>query len=322
MKTKVVITVDVEPSIAGAFAKPYDYAPLFDEPVWGVIGDHSEALGFLIRTLEAHGLSATFFLETAHRSYFGDSPMEQVAQALHAAGQDIQLHLHPCWRRFETGEPLSDECAQLPGPLLNALLLEGMAAIDSWVGQRPSGFRTGNFSVAPGIYPVIADAGLKLTSNICRGVLPVDADFAPAAGVVYLNGVTEIPATSFVDPGPVGRNKWRPMQITACGAGEMQGLLNRAHSSGYAHVVVVTHPFEFLKYRDFRFRRLRPNRMVQSRLEKLCAFLVRNDDRFEVTTFGALAQKELPAQKAEPPIASTSVRSLVRTAANGLNDRF
>ena len=49
-RTKVVLTVDTEPSIAGAFANP-SQAPLLHEPVAGEINGRSEALGFMIETL-------------------------------------------------------------------------------------------------------------------------------------------------------------------------------------------------------------------------------------------------------------------------------
>ena len=49
-RTKVVLTVDTEPSIAGAFANP-SQTPLLHEPVAGEINGRSEALGFMIETL-------------------------------------------------------------------------------------------------------------------------------------------------------------------------------------------------------------------------------------------------------------------------------
>ena len=70
MKTKVVLTVDTEPSIAGALAPSTRNKPLIHEPVWGKVGDRSEALGFLLDTLTHYQLSATFFVETVHLAYF------------------------------------------------------------------------------------------------------------------------------------------------------------------------------------------------------------------------------------------------------------
>ena len=113
-RTKVVVTVDTEPSIAGAFANP-DHTPLLQGPVAGEIDGRSEALGFLIETLCRHDLAATFFVETVHTRYFGDLAMGVYAEQLVRAGQDVQLHLHPNWLSFEGGNPVRPSAhRQLP----------------------------------------------------------------------------------------------------------------------------------------------------------------------------------------------------------------
>ena len=57
-KTKVVLSVDTEPSIAGAFVIPA-HKPLLHEPVAGEVNGRSEALGCLvwIRTVCLSGTS-------------------------------------------------------------------------------------------------------------------------------------------------------------------------------------------------------------------------------------------------------------------------
>src|SRR5262245_20623091 len=115
MRTKVAITVDTEPSVAGAFAAPDRYKPLIHEPVWGEVRGKSEALGFITRTLDRHKLRATFFVETAHLAYFSDGVMGSCARQLHQAGHDVQLHLHPGWTRFKGGDfaSVNDNCSAL-----------------------------------------------------------------------------------------------------------------------------------------------------------------------------------------------------------------
>src|SRR3546814_16343233 len=97
MKTAVVITVDTEPSLAGAFDDPTLYAPLIHEPVWGEVAGTSQALGFLVRVLRSHALEATFFVETAHTRYFGKTAMAGSAERLIAAAHDVPLTLLPTW---------------------------------------------------------------------------------------------------------------------------------------------------------------------------------------------------------------------------------
>src|SRR5208283_2072113 len=129
-RIKVVLTVDTEASIAGAFRENAAHTPLIHEPVAGVVDGKSEALGFLVDTLSRHGLVATFFVETVQARYFPDAAMGGYVDRLLRAGQDVQLHLHPCWLSFEDGKLnrsslVTDDCAKLEPGQLAALIGEG-----------------------------------------------------------------------------------------------------------------------------------------------------------------------------------------------------
>src|SRR6516162_5741615 len=75
IKTKVVLTVDTEASIAGAFGGNKAHTPLIHELVAGMVDGKSEALGFLVETLSRYGLVATFFVVTVQSRYFSDRAM-------------------------------------------------------------------------------------------------------------------------------------------------------------------------------------------------------------------------------------------------------
>ena len=295
MKTRVAITVDVEPSIAGAFADPERNTPLIHEPVWGEVAGKSEALGFLIDTLGEHGLQATFFVETVHASYFPADIMAGYARRLADAGQDVQIHLHPCWLSFENGArgeggPMSDLCAELAEDRLAELIATGRERIGEWTGSVPDCMRTGNFSASRGVFRAMRQSGIRVSSNICAAVSPPsDRTLDLTGGIHRIEDITEFPVTCFVDRGPVGRGRLRPMQITACSFEEQRASLDELHRAGASIAVIVTHPFEFLKWTGAAFSRMRPNRLVQRRLQRLCAFLADNGDRFEVVPLGRLA---------------------------------
>src|SRR5258708_11623478 len=99
-RTEICITVDTEFSIAGALTDPVRYQPVSDPPVYGRVGGQEHGLGFLLDCLQRHGLTATFFVECLNAAYFGDAPMGGVVERLLAAGQDVQMHLHPEWLDF------------------------------------------------------------------------------------------------------------------------------------------------------------------------------------------------------------------------------
>lgn len=327
MRTRVVLTVDTEPSVAGAFTDPVANPPLLHEPVWGKVDGRSEALGFLIDTLTRHGLRATFFVEAVHTTWFPPAAMGGYVDQLLAAGQDVQLHLHPVWLCFRNGghngwSRVTDHCSELPLAELVELIEQGSRQIRSWTGRRPTGMRTGNFSTALSVFDAMRQAGLPHASNIClASYRPPEPELAVTDGVHLFAGVRELPVTCFSDVGPVGRGRLRPMQITALGAGELIRLLGLIHARGGPVAVIVTHPFEFLKRSDHRFSDMKANRLVQRRFEKLCAYLAANTDRFEVVTLEEAASV-LDVTEPTPPLVGDVARSTVRAVENFVNDRF
>ena len=283
---------------------PVRFPPLLEEPVWGEVHGRSEALGFITRTLERYGLEATFFVETAHTRHFGPEKMRRVADHLQAAGQDIQLHIHPVWKNFGTapvGHRYNDDSAALAEEELTTLIAEGCDQIESWTGVRPVAMRTGNFSANRGVFRAMQRSQLGLSSNICIASAHYeDSTLCQPGGLQHVEGVHEFPVACFTDPGPVGKGRYRAVQITACSVSELTSLLDMSNAQSAQTLILVTHPFEFIKKADFRYTSLRPNRLVQKRLEGLCHFLTSHPDRFEVCTFSALAQ-ELPLDPQPAP---------------------
>ena len=329
MRTKVVLTVDTEPSIAGAYEDPERNTPLLHEPVAGEVAGKSEALGFLIDTLSRYGQRATFFVEALHTRYFPAHAMGRYIERLTAAEQDVQLHLHPTWLNFRDGEMLpnshiSDNCGELERDLLAETMEEGAAQIESWTGRRPTALRTGNFSTSRRVFEAMAEVGLDVSSNICMAVAPPkEPELAFAGGRHTIEGVQELPVTCFEATAPSGSRALRPLQITAVGTAEMLSILEQAHAREAGHVVIVTHPFEFIKKADTRYNRIKANRLVQRRLTALCDHLSRNDDRFEVVPMGDCAEPLRDSDDLSPvrlvaPLGAT-VRRVVE---NGINDRI
>src|SRR5262249_35577838 len=102
-------------------------------------------LGFILETLNAFGVTATFFVEALNYCYFGDEPMASLAERILEAGHDVQLHLHPCWLYFR--DPLwrqslgdlqpSDSCAGRSEAELDEMISLGLAAFARWGVPRP-----------------------------------------------------------------------------------------------------------------------------------------------------------------------------------------
>jgi hypothetical protein len=322
-RTRVAITIDTEPSVAGAFADGARFKPLIHEPVWGEVAGQSEALGFIMRTLTACRLRATFFVETVHLTYFPEGVMGEYARRLQQAGQDVQLHLHPVWARFESEKfaKVNDSCRELDESRLVELIGRGVDQISTWCGRRPKCLRTGNFSVSRSIYRAMRAADLTVASNICLAVAPPrEKELHLAGGIHRIEGIVELPVTCFRDRGPIGRGRYRPLQISACSFTELRDLLDAMHRAGVSLAVVVTHPFEFLKWHGPDFSRLRANRLVQRRFERLCRFLADNSDRFETV---GIDQVEVDTEGEDEVVLDGSpIDSAWRSLENFVNDRI
>jgi peptidoglycan/xylan/chitin deacetylase (PgdA/CDA1 family) len=334
MKTKVVITVDTEPSIAGAFSDPDRFTPRIHEPVWGEIEGKSQALGFMLEVLTRFRLRATFFIETVHLAYFPESTMGNYVRDIYRAGHDIQLHLHPCWASFSQNwnsgtPPATDQCGDLGEEQLRAHIADGMNQIRDWTGTSPMGLRTGNFSASPTVYRAMKMVGMTVSSNICIAVAPPDITWQNvwggksglAGGVHNINGIAELPITCFKDRGPVGRGRMRPMQITACTFAELRSQLRALHRRNASVAMIVTHPFEFLRWSGPDFSKLTPNRLVQRRFERLCGFLAENADQFETVPISHFSDAEADLERATD-LDGNPISATYRAIENFVNDRL
>jgi hypothetical protein len=324
----VYLTVDTEASIAGCFSAPEQYRPLLSEPVDGNIDGVSEALGFLLQTLQQSRLQATFFAETLQSRYFGIEPMQRrAAQILHA-GQDLQLHVHPCWRNFSEGKLIKtepdDHSTGRSVEQLGAIFSEAIEHFEAWKFGSPVAVRTGNFSSGRDTFQALQAVGMRASSNISVSTCP-PAD--PALHHLYdyrnIEGVIEVPLTEFESYNLRGQSVQRPLAITACSSSEMISVLEQAHAQSFDMVCLITHPFEFINRDSFRFDNMRPNRTNQQRLIELCDHLSIHSDRFNVTTFKQIdpGKIRIHASKRQP-LRGGYLAMLRRSAQNYYTDRF
>jgi hypothetical protein len=324
--TEVCITVDTEFSIGGAFAHPERYRPLSEELVDCMVDGRAEGLGFLLRVLREFHVSATFFVEALQSFYFGERPMGRIAGCIAAEGHDVQLHLHPCWLRFRNenwrnSEAEDDSCAARSRDELRMMIEVGFAQFSRWKLSPPVALRAGSFSCGHVVNQAMVECGLVLGSNIGLGIhQPAEPEYHLASGSRIFDGVLEVPTFTYSALHPPIGSRLRTMAITSTSWREMEALLWLARSAAISPVVVLTHPFEFVKRRDFRFRELRRDQVNQQRLTHLLEFLSGNAAEFTASTFAAsgdawIAAGERPGPLLQPPAFLT----LNRIAENALN---
>jgi hypothetical protein len=328
--TEVCLTVDTEFSIGGAFADPVRYRPLSRELVDCIVEGQGQGQGldFLLRTLCDAGVSATFFTEVLQCFYFGERPMGRIVERIAGAGHDVQLHLHPGWLGFrhETwrlADPGSDACAARSCDELTAMIEFGAAQFSRWGLPAPTALRAGSFACGPVVHQAMRACGLALGSNIGLGLYRApEAEFHLASGTRMFSSVLEVPALTYAQSLLPGEPRLRVLAITSTSWRETEALLWSARRCGISPVLVLTHPFEFIKRKDYRYRGTRRDGVNQDRLERLVEFLSANRDVFAPTTFAAsgaawLAAGSRPGELLRVPAALALAR-IGENAANTL----
>ncbi len=334
MKTQVCISIDLEFSIAGAFTEPQRYSPIGSPSIEGLVktdhGQQSQGIGFLERCFKDTGIKASFFVEAMQATYFGNDEMAQHCQRLADQGHDLQLHIHPCWLRFNdpewrshNGGAPSDTLTDRSIEEIRNIIETGKQTFSEWQLPAPIALRTGGLSISRDVYKAMRGSGIDMASNIGTAINPpIDQDLQIRSGRKIIEGITEIPVTSYQDIRLAGREHIKGLTITGSSWGEMHSLLRQAQQKGTETLMVLTHAHEFFKYTAPQFTNIRPNRTNQQRLTKLCEFLAKHDDEFESVTFASAKKNWKNKPEAASDLSVTPLQMLTRLAENTLNDRI
>ena len=328
MRTKVFITVDTEFDIAGTFADPRNNKPVGPQNVLCEVEGRSEGLGFLLETLETHGLRATFFTEALQTSFFGDAPMGALARRIADAGHDVQLHLHPVWTYFERPSWELQLAREEPTDNMHGRLVEqttgwmqrGIETFGRWGLPAPVALRTGNLMVDRNVYRSMREVGLKVASNVARAVFePEEPDLRFNAGIHTVEEIVELPVLTYAGLRLGSRVELKSLTVTGTSTGEAICLLEQAHAENLPAIVLLTHCHEFVK-RDVRSK-LRADRLNQRRLVALSRFLRDADDRFEVATMSDMVSGTGGGHsESDPLLAVPRMTAIGRIVQNKLSD--
>jgi hypothetical protein len=326
-KTEVCITIDTEFSIGGTFANPSRYRPISTEMVECRVGGREEGLGFLLRSFRDYGVQATFFVEVLQTIYYGKGPMGAVAERIAREGHDVQVHLHPGWLHFgnrlwRDSKAASDSCAARDEVGFAALLNYACDVFAQWGLPRPLALRAGGFQCDRNVYRTMQRCDWPLSSNVALGIYhQPDPSLRLASGRHLIEGVMEIPVLGYSTELPLMAPRVRNLAITATSWGEMEALLWAARENEISPVVILTHPFEFVKRDDYRYRVLRRNGVNQRRLEKLLDFIRHHSNSFTTATFAGNAKRwRADGAAASKLLHSPRRLSFARAAQNYVND--
>ena len=303
MQTRVLLTVDTELTW-----RPYARGASWQENLALSFDPAGVGVPWQLERLREHGLKACFFVDPMPAEVYGLDPIKRMIEPILAAGQEVQLHVHPCWRSIAGGggEGRHFELTAFDGAGQRALIAAARELLVEAGAPPPIAFRSGSYAANLRTLASLRASGIRYDSSHngshhpVPSALPLDpAQIAP----VSIAGVVEVPVTQIEDKA----GRLRHLQLCAVSSEELEAALLHAEAADHPLVTLVSHSFE-LASRDGA----RPNRTLCRRFEGLCAFLAANADILPTAHFCDLDDLALgmPAR----PLAAHRPRTVRRIA--------
>jgi hypothetical protein len=260
-------------------------------------------VAYQLDRLAAHGLKACFFVDPMPALVYGIEPIRRMVEPILAAGQEVQLHVHPSW-----ADPASPvfELTGLDRQTQVDLIRTARDLLVEAGAPSPIAFRSGSYAADLATLQALASLGIRYDSSHngshhpWPSALPLDPRLtAPALE----EGVVEIPVTHIEQR----RGSLRHLQICAVSFDEMRAALIHAADKDHPIVNIVGHSFE-LAARGGK----KPNALLVRRFEKLCRFLAAERERMPTAFFSDLI--DLPVDAEAFPLRSSAFRTAARMA--------
>jgi peptidoglycan/xylan/chitin deacetylase (PgdA/CDA1 family) len=301
MPSRVLITVDTELTWA-----PYARGASWQENLARSFDPAAVGVPYQLEMLRAHGLKACFFVDPMPALVYGLEPVRRMVEPIIAAGQEVQLHIHPVWLSIAEGkaEGADFELTCFDADTQQALIAKAADLLVEAGAPRPIAFRSGSFAADGNTLQALRSVGISYDSSHNGSEHPSPSNLPLSAAhiaPVAIDGVVEVPVTQLeAAPGSL-----RPLQLCAVSVRELREALHHADEMDHPTTTIVSHSFE-LASRDG----LRPNRTVRSRFEALCAFLAEHRERLPTAHFADLA--DLPLGCPAWPLPARRLRTTAR----------
>jgi hypothetical protein len=284
----VFLTVDTEIWCNGWKNLDAEFPDAFRRYVYGPTKHGDYALPIQFEILRDHGLKAVFFVEPLFSARFGKEPLAEIVGLVNEAGQEIQLHAHTEW----IDEARRDDLPRIDHKRQHLryfareeqaqIIAAGLRYLREAGAEKINAFRAGSFGFNADTLPALRANGVPFDSSYNPTQFGADSGVATGRvlrGPLTSEGITEYPMTCFDD----GRGKLRHTQLGACSFQEMSNMLLQAAEKEYSSFVILSHNFEMLNS-----TKTRPDHIVTRRFRRLCEFLARHRDLFEVRGFHGL----------------------------------
>ena len=303
MATPVFLTVDTE------FAWRHHAAGLDVETIYArSLEPAGVGLSYQLERLAEYGLKACFFVDPMPALVFGLSPVKRMVDTILAAGQEVQLHLHPNWTgaaagdraasygRFQMHEYTRDEQVALLCGATELLVAAG--------APQPVAFRAGGYAANDDTLRALASLGFVYDSSH-NGAEPAESRTGLAAAQIapVAHHLIEVPVTVIEDAPSI----WRTFQLCALSSAEAAAALDHAAAEGHAAVTIVSHGFELANRLGTR-----ANGVHVRRFDTLCRLLAARRDDLPTMHFGD--RPALALGQDDRPLGANALRRRLRQA--------
>lgn len=303
MATPVFLTVDTE------FAWRHHAAGLDVETIYArSLEPAGVGLSHQLDVLAAHGLKACFFVDPMPALVFGLAPVKRMVDTILAAGQEVQLHLHPNWAgatagdrgasfgRFQMHEYALDEQVGLLAGATELLVAAG--------APQPIAFRAGGYAANADTLRALAALGFVYDSSHNGGERAESRTGLPPEQIApVLHHLIEVPVSVIEDAPGI----WRTFQLCALSSAEAAAALDHAAAEEHAAVTIVSHGFELANRLGTR-----ANGVHVRRFDTLCRLLGARRD--ELPTMHFADRPALPLDRDDRPLAANALRRRLRQA--------
>lgn len=303
MATPVFLTVDTE------FAWRHHAAGLDLDTIYErSLEPAGVGLGHQLEQLSRYGLKACFFVDPMPALVFGLAPVKRMVDTILAAGQEVQLHLHPNWTgaqegdraarygRFQMHEYTLDEQIGLVRGATELLVAAG--------APHPIAFRAGGYAANEDTLQALAGLGFVYDSSH-NGAEAAESRITlpPERIAPVMRGLVEVPVTVIEDAPGI----WRTFQLCALSSAEAAAALDHAAAEDHAAVTIVSHGFELANRLGTR-----PNAVHVRRFDVLCRLLAARAD--DLPTMHFRDRPALALDRNDRPLAANTLRRRLRQA--------
>jgi len=269
----VFLTFDVEIWCGGWERLDERFPAAFERYVYGRSAAGDYALPKTLEILARHGLHGIFFVEPLFAARFGVEYLQRICALIVAAGQEIQLHLHPEWTDeirppvFPARPYKRQHLIEYDRDEQHALIVRGRTLLEAAAGTTVTAFRAGSFAANADTLAALHTAGIGIDAsiNVTAALSGRALEQRARLTVPQRRGaLCLVPMSVFRD----GFGRLRHAQIGACAWPELRAALLDAERLGYSAFTVLAHNFELLRSGSSQ-----PDFWVVQRFERLCAFL-------------------------------------------------